>query len=124
MLSRRTVWSAPVIVVAAAAPQVAASPQNTVSISNARKCPGNSDVPGGFPKHGYTMEVYSSVDQIHVVQVVTGNGKEAEVVLFEPISDNRWELVVDAASSPSTIVVTLSVAGVNSQHLVATAPHC
>lgn len=127
--SRRSVakgvaWTLPVLTVAAAAPSVAASstlPPVTL-IGKADKCPGNSDVPGGWPKHGYRLEI-SGPTEVPVIEYVVLNNGDTPAVVAGPtmIAVNTWEWVLDAESSASKITVKLL--GYN-QIVVKAKPHC
>ena len=128
MTDRRTVakgvaWTLPVLTIAAAAPSLAASGSPTPTPAGwADKCPGASDVPGGWPKQGYRL-VLSNVEGTPVIaHIEQGNGKTPDVVQGPtPLGGKTWEWVIDAKSSPSTLIVTLV------GHMPATIkthPHC
>lgn len=125
-MNRRTInyaaWAAPVLMVAAAAPAVAASPRPTRVTGSACKMPGNS----GAIKHGYRVHLAITPEPQTVVpvQVVLGNGKYAQIVGDAHRTSDGWEFVVDAASSPSTLTVTVSVDGTTHTLAVTARPHC
>ena len=129
-MNRRTInyaaWSAPVLMVAAAAPAIAASPRPTRVTGWADKCPGASDVPGGWPKHGYrvVLAITPEPQTVVPVQVVLGNGRYAQIVGDAHRTSDGWTFVVDAASSPSTLTVTVSVDGHTHTLAVTARPHC
>lgn len=126
-LTRRALgaWAVPVVLVAAASPAFAASAPVTVT-GWADKCPGTSDVPGGFPKHGYRLVLTVSGDPSRVVvtEVVLGNGKRAQVLTQPVRTSSGWEAVVDADSSPSTLTVTAVVDGQTVTAHLDAYPHC
>lgn len=111
--SRRNVakgvaWTLPVLTIAAAAPSLAASGSPAPPTGWADKCPGQSDVPDGWPKHGYRL-VMNGVDKTPVIASITqNNGKVPDVVAGPtPLGGGSWEWVLDATSSPSSLIVTL-----------------
>ena len=132
MIDRRTLatgvaWAAPVLTVAAAAPMVAAStPPGPTVTGHADKCPGASDVPGGWPKHGYrvVLTITPEPSVVVPVEVRLGNGKHATILGDATRTSAGWEFVVDAASSPSTLTVTANVDGSLRTVAVKAHPHC
>lgn len=127
-VSRRNVakgsaWAAPVLMVAAAAPMVAAStsPETTVT-GWACKMPGNS----GPIKHGYrvTLVASPSASVVMPVEVRLGNGKMALIITDATRTGEGWEFVVDAKSSPSKLIVTVNVDGSLVTVAVKAHPHC
>ena len=107
-LAKGAAWAAPVLMVAAAAPSVAAStPPPTRVTGWAEKCPGASDVPGGWPKHGYrvVLAITPEPSVVVPVEVTLGNGRWARIVTDATRTADGWEFVVDAGSSPSTLTV-------------------
>ena len=131
MMDRRTVvkgasWAAPVIVTAALAPTLAASTVNYSITGRGDKCPGISDVPGGWPKHGYrvVLNVTPSPSDIAVTHVILGNGKAAKILTSPINTGNGWEFVVDADSSPSKLTVFVIIDGIASSVEVKTFPRC
>lgn len=131
-VAKGAAWTVPVLMVAAAAPSVAASsspPALAFKVTGwADKCPGASDVPGGWPKHGnrVVLTVLPISGSVTVDSVVLGNGKSA-TVLTDPVqvtSSWDWEFVVDADSSPSTLTVLGSVDGKPFTCAVKAFPHC
>lgn len=119
MIDRRTLakgaaWAAPAITIAAAAPMLAASPSPAPTVTGfAEKCPGASDVPGGWPKHGYrvVLNVRPEGSVVVPVEVRLGNGRFATILGDATRTSAGWEFVVDAASSPSTLTVTANIDG-------------
>lgn len=125
-LAKGAAWTAPAIMVAAAAPSLAASPTDPDLSAAADKCPGQSDVPGGWPKHGYRLTITGTPEVPEWVEVVLNNGKPAPVVAGPtPTAPGQWEYVLDAQSSPSTLTVTVKVANRPPETLtVKASPHC
>lgn len=130
-LAKGAAWAAPVLTVAAAAPMVAAStsptPTPTPTVSGfAEKCPGKSDVPGGWPKHGYrvVLTVRPEPSVVMPVDVRLGNGKYAKVITDATRIGEGWEFVVDAKSSPSKMTVTANVDGSLVTVAIKAHPHC
>ena len=120
-------WTVPVISIAAAAPMIAASTGFPTRVTGwADKCPGASDVPGGWPKHGYrvVLAITPEPQTVVPVQVVLGNGKYAQIVGDAHRTSDGWTFVVDAASSPSTLTVTVLVDGTTHTLAVTARPHC
>ena len=119
-------WAAPAITVAAPAPFLAASPQPTRVTGRADKCPGESDVPGGWPKHGYrvVLAVTPEPSVVVPIQVILGNGKYATVLTDATRTEHGWEFVVDADSSPSTLTVHAVIDGATHAVTVKAHPHC
>lgn len=125
--SRRTVatgvaWALPAVGLAAAAPSLAASapgdgpstPTVDTTTSFAEKCPGESAVPGGWPKQGYRLVLIvtpASAPAPLITSVVLGNGKAGEVLPIGPtrLGGGAWEYVVAAQSSPSSLTVTYTI---------------
>lgn len=126
-LAKGAAWTVPAIAIAASAPALAASTTSAVKVTGfADKCPGQSDVPGGFPKHGYrvVLTVLPVASSVIVGSVVLGNSKTA-TALTQPVQIGiGWELVVDAASSPSSLAVFGSVDGEPFECRVRAFPHC
>lgn len=121
-VSRRSItkgvaWSVPAVTIAAAAPSLAASPEEPPVIveasSFAEKCQGASQVPGGWPKQGYRIQVTVSPATAPapvLSSVVLGNGTSATLVAGPTsVGTGVWEYVVDAASSPSTMTLTYTI---------------
>lgn len=126
-LAKGAAWTLPAIAVAASAPSLAASPGDPRIIAGeARKCPGNSDVPGGFPKHGYVVHLTldPQPEIVVPVSVLLGNGKYATVVTDATREGTGWSFVVDAGSSPSQLSVTVLADGVELTASVKASPHC
>lgn len=127
MVDRRTVakgaaWTLPVIAIAAAAPSVAASSSPEPPTGFAEKCPGQSDVPGDWPKHGYRLVMNGIDSQPVIAQVTQNNGKTPLVVAGPtPLGGGSWEWVLDADSSPSSLTVT--IVGYPTV-VVPASPHC
>ena len=132
MIDRRTLatgvaWAAPVLTVAAAAPMVAASTSPAPTVTGfAEKCPGASDVPGGWPKHGYrvTLVIRPAASAVVPVEVRLGNRKHATILTDATRTSAGWEFVVDANSSPSSLTVTANIDGSLVTLAVKTHPHC
>lgn len=74
-LAKGAAWTAPAVMVAAAAPSLAASPQPTRVTGWACKMPGNS----GAIKHGYrvTLSVTPTPQVVVPIAVVLANGQYA-----------------------------------------------
>ena len=131
-VSRRNVtkgaaWAAPVLMVAAAAPMVAASTAPPTRVVGwADKCPGASDVPGDWPKHGYRVVLTITPEPTIVVpiQVTLGNKKYATIITDPVRTSDGWEFVVDADSSPSTLTITVNIDGTTHTFAVKAHPHC
>lgn len=125
-LARGVAWTTPAIMVAAAAPSLAASPTEVVLSATATKCPGASDVPGGFPKHGYLLTISGTAEAPYGITVTLSNGKPALVVAGPtPVAPGVWEYVLDAGSSPSTLTVIVGLANGTTETLtVKASPHC
>lgn len=130
-VSRRNVakgsaWAAPVLMVAAAAPMVAASTPAPTVIGWADKCSGASDVPGGWPTHGYRVVLIPnpSASVVMPVDVSLGNGKYAKVITDATRTGEGWVFVVDAKSSPSKLTVTANVDGSLVAVAIKAHPHC
>lgn len=126
--SRRTiakgaVWAVPTLLVGGAAPAFAASPPPYLT-SVACKAPGESDVPGGYPKHGYlyTITTRSALVTITVLSVAV-NGVNV-VWSIRTVGPNKSLILVDANSSPSSFVMTMLVNGVRVVETVSASPHC
>lgn len=128
-LAKGAAWTVPAIAIAASAPALAASDTTAVKVTGfADKCPGQSDVPGGFPKHGYrvVLTVLPVASSVVVGSVILGNGKTA-AALTQPVQIGagwEWELVIDAASSPSSLAVFGTVDGDPFECTVRAFPHC
>lgn len=131
-MSRRQVatgvaWTLPAITIAAAAPSLAASPDDPqVVAGHADKCPGASDVPGGWPKHGYRLTITGTAEAPYGISVTLNNGKPATVVAGPtPTAPGVWEYVLDAGSSPSSLTVLVGLANGTTETLtVKASPHC
>lgn len=126
-LAKGAAWALPAIAVAAAAPSLAASPSDPRIIAgHSDKCPGASDVPGGFPKHGYVVHLtFDPQPEIVVpVSVLLNNGKYATVVTDAIREGADWSFVVDAGSSPSKLSVTVLADGVELTASVKASPGC
>ena len=107
-LAKGAAWAAPVLMIAAAAPSIAASGSPTPPTGTADKCPGASDVPGGWPKQGYRLVMHGIDRTPGIADIVQGNGKRPLVVAGPtPLGGGSWEWVLDAASSPSSLTVTI-----------------
>lgn len=131
-LAKGAAWALPAVSIAAAAPSLAASPEEPEideATSFAEKCQGISQVPGGWPKQGYRIQVTvvpETAPAPALISVVLGNGQEA-VLLAGPtaISAGLWEYVVDAASSPSTITLTYTIGtGATQTATIPARPNC
>ena len=126
-LAKGAAWAAPVLMVAAAAPSVAAStPPPTRVTGFAMKCPGASDVPGGWPKNGYrvVLAITPEPSVVVPVEVTLGNGKWARILGDATRTAHGWEFVVDAGSSPSTLTVVVAIDGTTHTLAVKAHPHC
>ena len=123
-LAKGVAWTAPAIMVAAAAPSLAASPTAPKVTGSAWKCPGASDVPGGWPKHGYLVRLTTDAEVVVPVEVTLGNGKWARIVTDATPVPGGFEFVVDAASSPSTLTVHAVVDGHPTTVTVKAHPRC
>lgn len=126
-LAKGVAWTAPAITIAAAAPMVAASPSPTPTVTGwVEKCPGQSDVPGGWPRHGYrvVLTIRPEPSVVVPVEVRLGNGKHATILGDATRTATGWEFVVDASSSPSTFTVTVSIDGTTHTVAVKAHPHC
>lgn len=136
-VSRRSVakgvaWTLPAVSIAAAAPSLAASPEEPVieeSSSYAEKCQGASQVPGGWPKQGYRVQVTvvpATAPAPDLLSAVLGNGQVATIVAGPTaLGEGLWEYVLDAASSPSTITLTYTIgAGETKTATIPASPHC
>lgn len=126
-LAKGAAWAAPVLTVAAAAPMVAASHTPSPTVTGwADKCPGASDVPGQWPKHGYrvVLTVRPEPSVVVPVNVRLGNGKYAKVITDAIRSGEGWEFVVDANSSPSSMTVTVNIDGSLVTVAIKAHPHC
>lgn len=125
-LAKGAAWTAPAIMVAAAAPSLAASPTDPALSAAADKCPGASDVPGGWPKHGYRLTITGTAESPYGISVTLNNGKPATVVAGPtPTAPGVWEYVLDAGSSPSSLTVLVGLANGTTETLTAKAsPHC
>lgn len=126
-MNRRTLttgaaWTLPAIVVAAAAPSLAASPQPTRVNGTACKMPGNS----GSIKHGYrvTLTVTPTPEVVVPISVLLGTGKYAQIVDDPTDSPDGLTFTVDATSSPSSLIVTVLVDGVEHVVDVKAFPRC
>ena len=123
-LAKGVAWTAPAVMVAAAAPSLAASPTAPKVTGSAWKCPGASDVPGGWPKHGYLIRLATDAEVVVPVEVTLGNGKHATVLTDATRTAHGWEFVVDADSSPSTLTVHAVIDGATHAVTVKAHPHC
>lgn len=125
-LAKGAAWTAPALMVAAAAPAIAASPRPTRVTGFADKCPGASDVPGGWPKNGYrvVLTITPEPSVVVPVEVTLGNGKWARIVTDAARTAHGWEFVVDASSSPSTLTVVVAIDGATRTLAVKAHPHC
>lgn len=121
-VSRRTLakgvaWTLPAVSIAAAAPSLAASPVEIPAIdaaaSFAQKCQGQSQVPAGWPKQGYRIQVTvvpANAPAPALTSVVLGNGQVGTVVAGPNlVGSGLWEYMVDATSSPSSIDLTYTI---------------
>ena len=131
-MNRRTVatgiaWTLPVVTVAAAAPSLAASSDPVTRVTGyADKCPGASDVPGGWPKHGYRVHltIEPEPEVVVPVEVTLGNGKHATILGDATRDGGTWSFVVDAGSSPSTLTAHVVIDGSPATVTVKARPHC
>ena len=125
-LAKGVAWAAPAVMVAAAAPSLAASPTAPKVTGSAWKCPGASDVPGGWPRHGYrvALSITPKPDVVVPVEVTLGNGRHATILGDATHTGAGWEFVVDAASSPSTLTVHAVVDGHPTTVTVKAHPRC
>ncbi|KRE35531.1 hypothetical protein ASG73_16495 [Janibacter sp. Soil728] len=146
-LAKGAAWTIPAVAIAASAPSLAASPSNgpgegtpgdggsqppvvVEGSSFAEKCQGNAEVPGGWPKQGYRMELtVSSPDAPapKVLSVVLGNGSTGTVLDVGPVQlrPGVWEYVVQAASSPSSLTITYTIGdGTTQSATIPASPHC
>lgn len=137
-VSRRSVakgvaWTLPAVSIAAAAPSLAASdhepPTIEESSSYAEKCQGASQVPGGWPKQGYRLQVTvvpATAPAPNLVSAVLGNGQSASIVAGPTaLGPGLWEYVLDAGSSPSSITITYTIGdGETRTATVPARPHC
>lgn len=126
-LAKGAAWAAPVLMVAAAAPMVAASTSPPTRVTGwADKCPGASDVPGGWPKHGYRVVLVVTPEPTIVmpIEVRLGNGKYATVITDAVRTADGWEFVVDATSSPSSLTITVDIDSTTHTFAVKAHPHC
>ncbi|MGO1166317.1 MAG: hypothetical protein ACTMHL_06845 [Janibacter sp.] len=140
-VSRRTLakgvaWTAPAITIAAAAPSLAASteieepPVIVAAASFAEKGQGQSQVPGGWPKQGYRVQltVAPATAPAPTLQTVTlGNGKAGTIVAGPTsLGEGLWEYVVDASASPSSLILTYTFAadGVTQTATIPARPKC
>ena len=124
-LAKGVAWTAPAIMVAAAAPSLAASPTGAPKVTgSAWKCPGASDVPGGWPRHGYLVRLATDAEVVVPVEVTLGNGRHATILGDAVPVPGGFEFVVDAGSSPSTLTVHAIVDGHPTTVTVKAHPHC
>ena len=145
-ISRRTLakgvaWTAPAITIATAAPSLAASssqvdpedpgvPTIAEGSSFAEKCQGNSQVPGDWPKQGYRVQltVTPATAPSPTLQTVTlGNGKSGTIIAGPTsLGEGLWEYVVDASSSPSSLILTYTFApdGATQTATIPARPNC
>lgn len=143
-LAKGAAWPVPAVVIAAAAPSLAASgssspgdggpgttpPAVVEGLSLADKCQGKSQVPGGWPKQGYRLELTVSpvtAPTPTISSITLSNGTPGEVPAVTPVQlrPGVWEYVVKAASSPSTLTVVYTVgAGPVQTARVHASPHC
>lgn len=126
-LAKGVAWMAPAISIAAAAPSLAASTSAEHKVAGfGDKCPGQSNVPHGFPKHGYRLVLTISPKPSIVVpvSVLQGNSKYATIVTDATFNGVGWEFIVDAKSSPSKVTVTVLVDDVEHTVDIDTRPHC
>lgn len=134
MITRRNVtkgaaWTLPVLTVAGAAPAIAASPnppEETRVSGYADKCPGASDVPGGYPKHGYrvVLDIQPAPTIVVPIEVRQNNGKVAQILTDAVYTGLGWEFIVDAKSSPSKLTVIVNVDGTLHTIAIKAKPHC
>lgn len=124
-LAKGVAWTLPAITIAAAAPSLAASPVTRVT-GWAQKCPGASDVPGGWPKHGYVvhLDVTPTPEVVVPITVLLNNGKYGQIVTDATPGGVGWSFVVDAGSSPSKLTVTVLIDGTEHTVHVKAHPHC
>lgn len=107
-IAKGAAWTLPVIAIAAAAPSLAASGSPAPPTGHADKCPGQSDVPGDWPKQGYRLVMHGIDDTPIIASITQNNGKVPDVVAGPtPLSPGSWEWVLDATSSPSSLTVTI-----------------
>lgn len=128
-LAKGAAWMAPAIAIAASAPSLAASSTNSPRVTGyADKCPGKSDVPRDFPKHGYRVVVtVLPTPNVVTVAAVTLNNHKAATILTQPVVAEyawEWEFIVDADSSPASMMIDLIIDGETAQVSVKTFPHC
>ena len=126
-LAKGVAWTAPAVMVAAAAPSLAASSDTVTRVTGyADKCPGVSDVPGGWPKHGYRVHltIEPEPEVVVPVEVTLGNGKHATILGDATRDGGTWSFTVDAASSPSTLTVHAVIDGHPATVTVKARPHC
>ncbi len=128
-LAKGAAWTLPVLSVAAAAPSVAAStspPGETRVSGYADKCPGASDVPGGYPKHGYrvVLDIQPAPSVVVPIEVRQNNGKVAQILTDAVYTGLGWEFIVDAKSSPSKLTVIVNVDDTLHTVAIKAKPHC
>lgn len=143
-LAKGAAWTVPAVAIAASAPSLAASgssspgdgapgttpPAVVEGMSLADKCQGKSQVPGGWPKQGYRLELTVSpvtAPAPTISSITLGNGSPGEVLAVTPVQlrPGVWEYVVRAASSPSTLTVTYAIGDGRVQTArVHASPHC
>ena len=128
-LAKGAAWTLPALAVAAAAPSLDASttpPEDTCVNGYADKCPGVSDVPGGYPKHGYRvlLTIAPTPSVVVPVEVRQNNGKIAQILTDAVYTGLGWEFIVDAKSSPSKLTVIVNVDGTLHTIAIKASPHC
>ena len=135
--TRRTIvkgaaWAVPVLAVAPAAPAMAASPAPEPACTwEGAKCPGSSDTPKGWPKHGYLLIADCATWDVYLpaLTYAGGNGKPLPVAVDEQgramhgaTVDGRRYVVLDGRSSPETVrVYDATGTKIATVH---TRPHC
>lgn len=131
MITRRNVtkgaaWAVPALTVAAMAPSLAASGTGHTLTGTADKCPGQSNVPGGYPKHGYrvVLTINPTPAAVVPIEVRQNNGKIAQIVSDASFNGQGWEFIVDAKSSTSKLTVIVNVDGTLHTIAIKAHPHC
>ena len=120
-LAKGVAWAAPAIMVAAAAPSLAASSDPVARVTGyACKMPGNS----GQIKHGYRVTLSTDAEVVVPVEVTLSNGRHAQIVGDADPVPGGFEFVVDATSSPSTLTVHAVVDGHPTTVTTKAHPHC
>ena len=120
-LAKGVAWAAPAVMVAAAAPSLAASSDPVARVTGyACKMPGNS----GQIKHGYRVTLSTDAEVVIPVEVTLSNGKHATILGDVAPVPGGFEFVVDAGSSPSKLTVIVNVDGTTHTLAVKAHPHC